>query len=185
MSNNVTTYESAPGHNDGFTGSLNSGRVGNRFLRWTDSQHWLDRDGVTPPSPVLVVAVNETVRRWKDGRAEDISDRPLPDPELLNASIPESDWEKGRDGKPRPPYAHTVHVKLVNLATGEVLHLLSGYHRCAHRLGSFTRSGDHNAGAARHEMHAPGQSRRAADEDEFRPQAEAELRDHRVEDSGR
>jgi len=32
----------------------------------------------------------------------------------LNAAIPESEWEKDRDGKPRPPWAHHVAIKLVN-----------------------------------------------------------------------
>ena len=119
MSNDLI-HEPGPEDDDGFSGSLNSGRVGKgSSLKWNDSLHWLDCDGLTPPSPLLVVAVNEILRRWKDNRAEDIVEKPLPDPELLNASIPASDWEKGIDGKPRPPWAHTVVVYLVNLATGE------------------------------------------------------------------
>ena len=30
-----------------------------------------------------------------------IWDKPLPDPEQLNAAIPQSEWERGLDGNPR------------------------------------------------------------------------------------
>ena len=105
---------------DGFSNSSRSGRVGRgSYLRWNDTQGWRDRDGLPAPSPLLVVGVNEIVRRWKDGMAEDIIDKPLPNPEQLNAAIPVNEWEKGRDDKPRPPWAHNVVVYLVSLATGE------------------------------------------------------------------
>jgi hypothetical protein len=119
MTDDITTPDE-PEADDGFSGSSRSGRVGKgSYLKWNDMQHWIDRDGLTPPSPLLVVAVNEIVRRWKDGTAEDIVDKPLPDPEQLNAAIPVTEWEEGIDGKPRPPWAHTVIVYLVHLATGE------------------------------------------------------------------
>jgi hypothetical protein len=119
MTKEVTKYEPGPETDDGFSGSR-SGRISKgSYLRWNDTQHWLDRDGLAPPSPLLVVAINETVRRWKDGRAEDICDKPLPDPEQLNSAIAVAEWERGIDGNPRPPWAHTVHVYLVSLATGE------------------------------------------------------------------
>ena len=51
---------------------------------------------------------------WKDDRPTDITVKPLPDPAELNAAIPESEWEKDRDGKPRPPWAHHVAIYLVN-----------------------------------------------------------------------
>ena len=120
MTNDLTTPDELKA-DDGFSGSSCSGRVGRgSYLKWNDTQHWLDRDGLAPPSPLLVVAVNEIVRRWKDNTAEDIVEKPLPDPEQLNAAIPVTEWEEGIDGKPRPPWVHTVIVYLVNLATGEV-----------------------------------------------------------------
>ena len=115
---NDLTHE--PEADDGFSNSSRSGRVGRgSYLRWNDTQGWRDRDGLPAPSPLLVVGVNEIVRRWKDGMAEDIIDKPLPNPEQLNAAIPVNEWEKGRDDKPRPPWAHNVVVYLVSLATGE------------------------------------------------------------------
>src|SRR5262249_35608735 len=85
MTNNVTAYEPEPEDVDGFHVSLNSGRVlkGSR-RKWTDAAHWVDGDGLTPPSPLLVVAVNEVLRRWKDKKAQVISDKPLPNREQLN-----------------------------------------------------------------------------------------------------
>jgi hypothetical protein len=67
----------------------------------------------------LVVGVNETLRRWKGNVAEDIVEKPLPDPNELNTAIPIQEWEVGVDGKPHPPWAHYVVVYLVNLSTGE------------------------------------------------------------------
>jgi hypothetical protein len=120
MSNNLTTHEPEPIEDDGFGGSLASGRlVKGTFLKWNDSQHWLDRDGLVPPSPLLVVAINEVLQMWKDGKAKVIVDKPLPDVDELNSAIPVKEWELGPDKKPRSPWAHTVVVYFVNLGTGE------------------------------------------------------------------
>jgi hypothetical protein len=158
MSNNLIQHDPEPVDNDGFSGSLNSGRVGKGlFLRWNDSQHWLDRDGLTPPSPLLAVAVNGNLQRWRGNKSEKIVDKPLPDPEMLNSTIPVSEWEKGVDGKPRPPWAHTVVVYLVNLATGETYTYSSataGAHIAWNRL--------REAVITMRMLHAPRQSHRAA-----------------------
>jgi hypothetical protein len=121
MTTNLAPYE--PGSSDdddGFRGSLNSSRLTKgTIVRWSDSQNWQDRDGLTPPSPLLVVAVNEVLQKWKDNKPEVISAKPLPDPDELNSAIPLNEWEVGLDGQPRRPWAHTVLVYLVNLGTGE------------------------------------------------------------------
>jgi hypothetical protein len=104
---------------DGFTtprSSSSSGR-GHDFLKWNAEDGWLDRDGVAAPSPMLVVKVDEILRRWQDNRPTDITEKPLPDPDVLNAKIPPTEWEEGVDGKPRPPWAHYVVAYLVNPAT--------------------------------------------------------------------
>jgi hypothetical protein len=119
MANEVTSYE-PDAEDDGFSASSRSRRVGRgSYLRWNDKQNWVDRDGIAVPSPLLVVAVNQILRRWKANVAEDIVDKPLPDPDELNAAIPIAEWERGVDGTPRKPWAHTIIVYLVNLATGE------------------------------------------------------------------
>ena len=102
---------------DGFsTSSCSSGR-GFDFLRWKAGYGWVDRDGVTAPSPLLAVKVDEILRMWKDDRPTDITEKPLPDPDTLNAQIPVSEWEEGLDGRPRPPWAHYVVVYLVDPET--------------------------------------------------------------------
>jgi hypothetical protein len=120
MPNELTTPPGGPEADDGFSVSSRSHRVGRgSYLKWNDKQGWTDRDGVAAPSPLLVVGVNEILRRWKDNVPEDIVEKPLPDPDELNAAIPIQEWEVGVDGKPRPPWEHTVVVYLVNLSTGE------------------------------------------------------------------
>jgi hypothetical protein len=119
MSNDLTKLD-MPETDDGFAVSSRSRRVGRgSFLKWNDNVHWIDRDGIAAPSPLLVVGIDEILRRWKGNTAEDIIDKPLPDPDELNSTIPIREWEEGIDGKPRPPWAHTVIVYLVSLGTGE------------------------------------------------------------------
>jgi hypothetical protein len=120
MSNDVTkTHEPEPDQDDGFSGSLASGRlIKGTLARWTDSTHWVDRDGLALPSPLLVVAINEVLQMWKGGKATVIPDKPLPVPDELNAAIPVREWEIGPDEKPRPPWQHVIVVYFVDLATG-------------------------------------------------------------------
>jgi hypothetical protein len=119
MTNVVTEYVDGNTEDDGFSGSIASGRVlKGTLLKWTDSTGWVDRDGLAPGQPLLVIAINEILQRWKDNKPEVIPDKPLPDPEDLNAAIPLSEWEKGIDGKPRPPWAKYIVVYLVDLGNG-------------------------------------------------------------------
>ena len=55
------------------------------LIKWNDNNHWADRDGLTPPSPLLVVAINEILQKWKDGKADIINEKPLPS---VNARLP-------------------------------------------------------------------------------------------------
>jgi hypothetical protein len=119
MSNDLTPYEPGLEDDDGFHGSHSGRLLRGSYLKWTDADHWVDRDGLTPPSPVLVVAVNEVLQRWKANKAEVISDKPLPNPAQLNDAIPISEWELDKNGQPRKPWAHVVVVYLVDVATGQ------------------------------------------------------------------
>ena len=106
-------------NDDGFHSSPGSTRPPDgTYLRWNESEGWQDRDGVKPPPELLAHGVDEFLQRWKGGIPEKITDKPLPDPDELNASIPRSEWEKGLTGEPRPPWAHTVAARLVSPATG-------------------------------------------------------------------
>jgi hypothetical protein len=120
MSSELTPREPESIDDDGFHGSLNSGRRSNNYLKWTAAGHWVDRDGITPPSPLLVFAVDEALRMWNANRATFIREKPLPDLEQLNAAIPQSEWERGTDGQLRKPWEHIVIVRLVNFASGEI-----------------------------------------------------------------
>lgn len=117
------TREVAPiDDDDGFDGPLNR-QPGRNYLRWTAADHWFDRDGLVPPSPLLVIRIDEGIRSWPDNnnnKPEVILDKPLPDLEELNASVPKSQWKDGLDGKPRPPYEHIIIVYLIAVATGEI-----------------------------------------------------------------
>jgi hypothetical protein len=116
------------GDDDGFTGTLISGGrvLKGMLLKWSDSAHWVDRDGLPPPSPLLVVAIAECLQRWRGGRAQTITDKPLPNPDQLNAAVPESEWEPGIDGKPRPPWEHVVVIYLVDPARGTFYTYMAG-----------------------------------------------------------
>jgi hypothetical protein len=118
MTDNLPSSYQPPSSDDGFgDGSFSSIRVGGSFLNWSDHAGWTDRDGMTPRSPVLVVAVDDLARMWKDGKPQDITAKPLPDLETLNATIPDHECDRGLDGQPRK-WRHAVRVFLVDPATG-------------------------------------------------------------------
>jgi hypothetical protein len=127
MTNELTKRQPSFGDNDyddGFSESSSSEQtMRSSYLRWTEQLHWIDRDGLPPPSPMLVHGVGESVRRWRtiDGmkQPEDITTRPLPDPDELNRTTPQSEWERQLDGTLGAGWKHEVFVYLVNLATGE------------------------------------------------------------------
>jgi hypothetical protein len=107
---------------DGFDNSL---RPSDRLLRgtharWTDAKGWHDRDGLPVPSPLLVVSTTTALQRWLNKVPEVITAKPLPDPTELNAAIPQSEWEIGLDGKPRPPWVIVFVVYMVDPNGGQV-----------------------------------------------------------------
>ena len=111
-------------YDDGFAqSSLSEQTMRSSYLRWTEQAHWTDGDGLPPPSPMLVHGISEWVRRWRtiDGvkRPQDITTKPLPDPEELNRATPQSEWERQLDGSVSAGWKHEVAVYLVNLGTGE------------------------------------------------------------------
>jgi hypothetical protein len=63
---------------------------------------------------MLVIGYTTIIRRWVDRRPIDITEHPLPDPVVLNAEIPTEQWEIGMDGRPRPPYAMTYVIYMVD-----------------------------------------------------------------------
>jgi hypothetical protein len=51
--------------------------TGRNFLKWTDNDGWIDRDGLPPPKPLLVVAIDEALQKWKNNKPELIRDKPF------------------------------------------------------------------------------------------------------------
>jgi len=83
---------------------------------------WTDGDGLTPPSEMLVIGITHALQCW--GKEQDLldtiieqPDQPLPDPEALNAQIPEEEWGLGLDNKPRPPWAYNWVVYLLDIGS--------------------------------------------------------------------
>jgi hypothetical protein len=64
---------------------------------------------------MLVIDWRIVLRRWKDKRPYYLTQHPLPDPDALNAAIPQSAWEIGLDGKPQKPWKLTYVIYLVDI----------------------------------------------------------------------
>jgi hypothetical protein len=69
------------------------------------------------PSPLLAIGVSTFLRRWHP-KYDEKRERPLPDAELLNSAIPQSEWRPGRDGKPEKPWKLNYEILLLDPATG-------------------------------------------------------------------
>ena len=115
MSANVTVPPSDGGSPTGLPGDR---VMRGTIARWASSTGWVDRDGLPLPETMLVIGYITVLRRWKDKRPEYITEQPLPDPDVLNAAIPISEWEIGLDGKPTKPWKLTYVIYLVDLKTG-------------------------------------------------------------------
>ena len=80
-------------------------------------------DDLPLPERLLVVGHTRGLQCWKDGTLLDELDErdgTLPDPDELNAKIPQQEWETGLDGNPKPPWALIHVVYLVDPHTAEL-----------------------------------------------------------------
>jgi hypothetical protein len=115
-----------PDDDDGYGGSLTPSQSIKNYARWTDTAGWFDRDGQPLPAAMLAPAINEGLRKWKNNVADFIWDKPLPDPQQLNNTIPKSEWEKGLNSNElRPPWEKIIAVILVDPSTGAVFRYTS------------------------------------------------------------
>jgi len=116
--NDVTQYHD---DDDGFDGTITGGRlIKGVLIKWNETHRWLDRDGLRPPEILLVLALAEAFQRFKDKRViGEIKDKPLPEVETLNATIPVSEWELGLNNQPKPPWSHQRIVYLIDPATAQ------------------------------------------------------------------
>jgi hypothetical protein len=91
------------------------------LLRCVDGR-WHDRDKLAVPSKLLALTTFTVVQRWRNQKPEPTIDgrvSALPGVGKLNAEIPEVEWEKGIDGKPRPPWQRSEVVYLLDEATAQ------------------------------------------------------------------
>ena len=77
------------------------------LLKCVDGR-WSTRDDEPIPETLLVAGMFKALQCWREQKILDCivekENEPLPNPQELNAKIPEKDWEKGLDGQPRPPW---------------------------------------------------------------------------------
>jgi hypothetical protein len=94
------------------------------ILKCVDGR-WLDGDGLTPPTKLLVIGSDRILRCW--GADHDLldyvierPDEPLPDVHELNGQIPEEEWSLGLNNQPRPPWERCVRAFLLDPETASV-----------------------------------------------------------------
>jgi hypothetical protein len=98
------------------------------LIRCVDGR-WHDRDKLAVPSKLLALTTFTVVQRWRNQKPEPTIDgrvSSLPDVGELNAEVPEVEWEKGIDGKPRPPWQRSEVVYLLDEATAQKFTFASG-----------------------------------------------------------
>jgi hypothetical protein len=98
------------------------------FIKCVDG-NWHDRDKLAVPSKLLALTTFTIVQHWRNQKPEETIDgrvSALPDVAELNAKIPECEWEKGIDGKPRPPWQRQEVVYLLDEATAQKFTFASG-----------------------------------------------------------
>jgi hypothetical protein len=80
-------------------------------------------DGLPLPERLLVVGYTRGLQCWRDGELLDELDEregPLPDVDELNAPIPREEWETGRYGGLKPPWALAYVIHLIDPQTAEL-----------------------------------------------------------------
>jgi hypothetical protein len=122
---NDITYDN---YDDGFDRSAANDRlVRGTLIRWTDTNKWLDRDGMPPPKTMIVIAVDEALQKWQGKKpVEVIRDKPLPDLNTLNGATDKNTWEIGLDNKSKAPWVHSYFVYLLDPATATTYTYVNG-----------------------------------------------------------
>ena len=62
MSNDLTSQEP---EDDGFGHSITPSQSVRNYARWTDTDGWIDRDGMALPSPMLIPAIKKACKGGK------------------------------------------------------------------------------------------------------------------------
>ena len=92
--------------------------------KWTANSGWTDRDGLPLPPIMLVTGYATMLERWREEEGRNVVEykigHPLPDPEVLNAAIPISEWKIGLSGKPERPWRLLYAVYMIEPTKGLV-----------------------------------------------------------------
>jgi hypothetical protein len=101
------------------------------LLRCVDG-HWTNRDGMVfgDDARFLVLGTTTALQRWQNNLPADVimkkAGEPLPPADDLNATIPENTWERDLNGEPRPPWAKTYVVYLVDVNDASIYTYANG-----------------------------------------------------------
>jgi hypothetical protein len=92
---------------------------------------WSVRDGteLKTGESFLCTGTTQALQRFLDNVPQFIPrepGKPLPDPDDLNAEIPEEEWELGLSGEKRPPWQRVYVVYLIRLHDASMLTFISG-----------------------------------------------------------
>jgi len=164
---------------DGFQGFEAVDSPANRLIqgqivKFTNQATWITRDGEELSGTLELVAVNviRVVQKWDDGQP--IETRVLqpgekfPDVEKLNASVPQSEWRQGPDGKLHGPWQAQYLLYLLNPNTVERYTYATGHHRRRHRRSRSGRSRQLDAKPSRRERLRRGHPAQHVHEDTVR-----------------
>jgi len=73
--------------------------------KWVDKTWTLDGAPPREEDRFLATDTGFALQRWVDGLPKVITEKPLPDPDLLNEKIPRDEWPIGKfSGQPEPPW---------------------------------------------------------------------------------
>jgi hypothetical protein len=99
------------------------------ILRCVDGK-WADAIGTPPPALLVALGTTTALQCWSGGKPTDVviakPGVPLPDVGELNGQIPQEEWEKGLDGKPRAPWVKQHVAYLVDPVSGEAYTFING-----------------------------------------------------------
>jgi hypothetical protein len=100
------------------------------ILKCVDAR-WSAKDGTTlrDGEQFLILSTISMLQHWADGLPSEtilkMPGQPFPDVDELNDQIPQETWEKGLDGKPRPPWQRQWVVYLVRVSDGSMFTFLN------------------------------------------------------------
>ena len=148
MSNDVVVYEHS--EHDGYDDSEVSDRViQGSILKQIDGRNTVD--GIPfPGTPLIAIDIKKIAQRWGNQTPLETivhhPGEPLPNIDKLNSRIPQSQWEPGLDGQPRPPWQMQITISCWTPLLARCSHSSTPTgHRIA--VEHFGRSGQVSCGA--------------------------------------